>query len=162
VGVSREIRVLAVRAAAPLARPAGFAPPALISEVVGRPDLPFVRGENAFGKTTATTKNFYICLYSRSSRLLWGSGNTRRNRMGKGCEVGTRFLNPDCPDVRVSENRWIRLMGATGSPKRSTEKPRDTQCCFGGWVEIRTLPMAGAEMEPIGFPRVRHWGQSLQ
>src|ERR1700722_1948555 len=104
----------------------------------------------------------YVCVYSRSSRLLWGSGNTRRNRVGKGCEVGARFLNPDCPDVRVAENRWIRLNGATGSPKRSTEKPRDTQCCFGGWGEIRSLPMSGAEMEPIGFPPVRHWRRSLQ
>ena len=103
-----------------------------------------------------------VCIYSRSSRLLWGSGNTRRNRVGKGCEVGARFLNPDCLDVRVAENRWIRLKAATGSPKRPTEKPRDTQCRFGGWVEIRTLLMSGAELEPIGFPRARHWGRSLQ
>jgi hypothetical protein len=47
----------------------------------------------------------HVCVYSRSSRLLWGSGNTRRNRVGKGCEAGARFLNPDCLDVRVAENR---------------------------------------------------------
>ena len=104
----------------------------------------------------------YVCVYSRSSRSLWGSGNMRRNRVGEGFEVGARFLNRDCPDVRISENRWIRFKGAAGSPKRSTEKPRDTQCCFGGWVEIQTLPIFGAALEPTGFPRVRHGGRSLQ
>ena len=98
-----------------------------------------------------------VCIYSRSSRLLWGSGNTRQIRVRKGCEVGARFLNPDCLDVRVAENRWIRFKAAAGSPKRSTDKPGDTQCCFGGWVEIRTLLCLGGRWSRSDFHGCAIW-----
>ena len=61
-----------------------------------------------------------VCIDSRRSRLLWGSGNARQNRMGTGCEAGTGFPNPDSANVGVLENRSIGLREPSGSPTAST------------------------------------------
>jgi hypothetical protein len=46
-----------------------------------------------------------VCIYSRSSRLLWGSGNARQNRMAVGRRAGAGFPNRDGANVGVLENR---------------------------------------------------------
>jgi hypothetical protein len=86
----------------------------------------------ATGHTTATTKYFlHVCLYSRSSRLLWRSGNARQNRMDEGRGVGAGFPNQDSPDVGVLENRWIASEGLSKDPKPSTD--RDVRCAMLLW-----------------------------
>ena len=61
-----------------------------------------------------------VCLYSRSSRLLWGSGNTRRNRTEIGRERGAGFPKWDVANVGVLEKRWVMLGKHSGSPMAST------------------------------------------
>jgi hypothetical protein len=73
----------------------------------------------------------HVCLYSRSSRLLWGSGNARQNRMDEGRGVGAGFPNQDSPDVGVLENRWIAPQGLSKDPKPSTDG--DGRCAMLLW-----------------------------
>jgi hypothetical protein len=61
-----------------------------------------------------------VCIYRRRSRLLWGSGNARRNRMGVGYGNGARFLNRDSWDVGVLEKRWMGRWKRSRSPTAST------------------------------------------
>jgi hypothetical protein len=73
----------------------------------------------------------HVCIYSRSSRLLWGSGNARRNRMDEGREVGTGFPNQDGPNVGVLENRGIVPQRLSEDPKPSTDG--DGRCAMPLW-----------------------------
>ena len=61
-----------------------------------------------------------VCIYSRRSRLLWGSGNARRNRMGVGYGDGASFLNRDGWNVGVLEKRWMGRWERSRSPTAST------------------------------------------
>jgi hypothetical protein len=61
-----------------------------------------------------------VCIDSRRSRLLWGSGNARRNRMDVGRGAGAGFPNPDCTNVGVLENRSIGRSEQSKSPTAST------------------------------------------
>jgi hypothetical protein len=72
-----------------------------------------------------------VCIDSRRSRLLWGSGNARQNRMGTGCEGGTGFPNQDGSDVGVLENRWVTIWKLSESPTASTG--RDARCAMPLW-----------------------------
>ena len=79
------------------------------------------RGPNRCGNDGYYEVFLHVCLYSRSSRLLWGSGNARQNRMDEGRGVGAGFPNQDSPDVGVLENRWIASQRVSKDPKPSTE-----------------------------------------
>ena len=46
-----------------------------------------------------------VCIDSRRSRLVWGSGNARRNRMPAARKLCAGFPNPDSPNVGVLDNR---------------------------------------------------------
>jgi hypothetical protein len=120
VGVSREIQVLAVRADAPPARFAFSLPLSLTSGIVGDPAC------DGYYEVF-----LHVCLYSRSSRLLWGSGNARQNRMDEGRGVGAGFPNQDSPDVGVLENRWIASQRLSKDPKPSTDG--DVRCAMLLW-----------------------------
>jgi hypothetical protein len=61
-----------------------------------------------------------VCIDSRRSRLLWGSGNARRNRMDVGHGDGAGFPNPDDANVGVLENRSIGRWEQSKSPTAST------------------------------------------
>jgi hypothetical protein len=61
-----------------------------------------------------------VCVYSRRSRLLWGSGNARQNRMAVGCKQGASFLNRDGWNVGVLEKRWMGRWERSRSPTAST------------------------------------------
>jgi hypothetical protein len=61
-----------------------------------------------------------VCIDSRSSRLLWGSGNARRNRVDVGRRAGTGFPNRDDTNVGVLENRSIGRWEQSESPTAST------------------------------------------
>lgn len=59
-------------------------------------------------------------------------------------------------------NGWLRWLEPSGYPKPFTAKPRDTQCCFGGWVDIWVLTAPKAAMPGFEFPRAGGKGRILQ
>jgi hypothetical protein len=61
-----------------------------------------------------------VCIDRRSSRLLWGSGNARQNRVPQRWEVGAGFRNRVTGIVRTLENRWRVPRGCPDFPARST------------------------------------------
>jgi hypothetical protein len=69
-----------------------------------------------------------VCIDSRRSRLLWGSGNARRNRMDVERGAGAGFPNPDGTNVGVLENRPTGRWEQSKSPTASTG--RDAQCAM--------------------------------
>jgi hypothetical protein len=69
-----------------------------------------------------------VCIDSRRSRLLWGSGNARRNRMGNGREQGTGFPKRDVANVGVLENRLAGRWEQSKSPTASTG--RNVRCAM--------------------------------
>ena len=69
-----------------------------------------------------------VCIDSRRSRLLWGSGNTRRNRMDIERWAGAGFPNRDGTNVGVLENRTIGRWEPSKSPTASTG--RDVRCAM--------------------------------
>ena len=128
LGISREIRVLAVRAMAPAGRAVRFAPSSLTPGFVGddnRSNTAFkmpccTRGPNRCANDGYYEVHKQVCIDSRSSRLLWGSGNARRNRMDVGRGAGAGFPNPHGTNVGVLENRSIGTAGAVQISTAST------------------------------------------
>ncbi len=110
----------------------GSLPLAAQSRVCGRPDAPQIRSPYSASRAMpvshipyASSDGYYevhkqVCIDSRRSRLLWGSGNARQNRMGTSCEAGTGFPNPDSANVGVLENRWVTVWKPSESPTAST------------------------------------------
>ena len=81
-----------------------------------------------------------VCIDSRSSRLLWGSGNARQNRTDTTCNHGARFPNRDTTNVGVLENRSIVPKTRPKSPTPSTG--RDAQCAIPlWWIGGNTAPI---------------------
>jgi hypothetical protein len=128
LAISREIRVLAVRATAPAGRAVRFAPLSLTpgfgcDRTTGPTALKMhrcTRGPNRCGNDDYYEVHKQVCIDSRSSRLLWGSGNARRNRMDVGRGAGTGFPNPHGTNVGVLENRSIGRWEQSESPTAST------------------------------------------
>jgi hypothetical protein len=78
------------------------------------------RGPNRCGNDGYYEVHKQVCIDSRSSRLLWGSGNARRNRMDVGRGAGTGFPNRDDTNVGVLENWPIGRWEQSESPTAST------------------------------------------
>jgi hypothetical protein len=77
-------------------------------------------GPNRCGNDGYYEVHKQVCIDSRSSRLLWGSGNARRNRMDVGRGAGAGFPNPHGTNVGVLENRSIGRWEQSESPTAST------------------------------------------
>jgi hypothetical protein len=78
------------------------------------------RGPNRCGNDGYYEVHKQVCIDSRSRRLLWGSGNARRNRMDVGRGAGAGFPNRDGTNVGVLENRSIGRWEQSESPTAST------------------------------------------
>jgi hypothetical protein len=163
LGVSREIRVLAVRATAPAGRVVRFAP---LSLAPGSVDDRAIGSNTAFKMRCCTREpnrcgndGYYevhkqVCIDSRRSRLLWGSGNTRRNRMDVEREAGAGFPNRDSTNVGVLENRAIGRWEQSKSPTASTG--RDVRCAMPlSWMGGNMgTDRAGSGDGPVWFSTV--------
>ena len=77
-------------------------------------------GPNRCGNDGYYEVHKHVCIDSRSSRLLWGSGNARRNRMDVERGAGTGFPNRDDTNVGVLENWPIGRWEQSESPTAST------------------------------------------
>ena len=90
-----------------------------------RPAEVRTEGDAAGAIARAASDGYYeeylkVCIDSRRSRLLWGSGNARQNCVDTGDRMGAGFLNPATTNVGVLENRWIRPEERSGSSMPST------------------------------------------
>ena len=116
--------------------------------------------ERALGDDGYYEVSKQVCIYSRRSRLLWGSGNARRNRMAVGYEDGARFLNRDSWNVGVLEKRWIgrreRSEISNGVHRRG--RAIRNAALVDGW-KLWRLTATAAAMVLVGFPRRGNWGQ---
>ena len=106
--------------------------------------------------------NQQVCIDRRSSRLLWGSGNARRNRMESGCKACAGFPNPDTADVGALEKASIGQKCGLNLQRRPQAGTRNAQRRLGGWVEIWAQAASAAEMQRRNFPRQQDRYRGLQ
>jgi hypothetical protein len=103
-----------------------------------------------------------VCIDSRRSRLLWGSGNTRQNRINPARKAYAGFPNPLTLHVTSLEKWWIAPKPHPDLQSHPQAKPCNAQSCVGGCVEIQVPHVFHAPMLQSEFPPQRNSDRAFQ
>jgi hypothetical protein len=126
--------------------------------LVGNPNVRTGLGDGSMGepwdgRTTATTKYFYMYVFIAVVVVCCGE-------VGMRGETAWKLAARAVPDfqIRTIQMWGLRRTGGLGQgsgpdlQRHPHAGTRDAQCRFRGWVEMQAIAAFGAAMREIGFP----------